>query len=215
MSMFWGKGREIGTNIIDFLQAIKDCAMLFDDFFTQYLGGEELEQLSDLVQHVRDAESRCDDVRHDIERHLFEGALMPAARSDIFGVLEAADKVPNKMESVCDFVFLQGIAIPDRFKPDFKELISKTLECTHAMTEALKALFENIHEAKQLSIIVDEKESEVDDIERAMIKKIFDHDLELAYKTQLRELVKQVTTIADRAENAANQVEVVAIRRKA
>lgn len=215
MTMFWGKGREVVAEIINFIQAILDCAMLFEDFFTRYLDGEAVEQLVDLVQHVRDAESHCDDVRHDIERQLFQGALMPAARGDIFNVLEAADKVPNKMESICDFVYLQSIAIPDQFKPDFKELISKTLECTKAMTEALKALFENVQEAKKLSIVVDEKESEVDDAERSLIKKIFDHDLELAYKMQLRELVKQVTTIADRAENAANQVEVVAIKRKA
>lgn len=215
-TMFWGKGREIGNRIDYFLQAVNDCAELFKDFFYRFLKGDNLEQLADLVTLVREAESRCDELRHDIETRLFEGALMPAARGDIFNVLETTDKVPNKMESVCDMVYLQGMKAPEFIREDMKLLVDRTMDCTRALTEALKSMFRDAHHAKELTTAVSERESEVDKVERDMVKKLFQReDLQLAEKMHLRELITQITAISDRAENAADRIEIMAVKRKA
>ena len=215
MSMFWGKGKKIGVEIGDYLNEMNNCIKLFHDFFVEFLRGAEDEKLKVMSQVVGDSEARCDDLRHDIERKLFGGALMPGARSDIFGLLESVDKVANKAEAVCDFIYLQNVQVPDELKKDYEELMSLTLQCTDSLGEALRSIFKNIKDAERLVVVVDDWESKVDDVERTLVKKIFNMNLELAHKMMLRDLVVEITAISDRAENASNLLEVMAVKRRA
>ncbi|MEW5947086.1 MAG: DUF47 family protein [bacterium] len=213
--IFWGKGKEIEKRLGEYIREMNNCMKLFYDFCFAYLEKGCDEALREVNVAVRDAESRCDDIRHDIEHQLFQGALIPSYRGDIYSLLEAVDKVPNKAESTSDNISLQNVCVPDELKDDFRELLRRTTDCTLALSESLNCLFTNIRDAANLSKKVDELESAVDEHERMMIKKVFDMDVELALKMLLKELIIDVASIADRAENAANVLEMIAVKGKA
>ncbi len=60
-----------------------------------------------------------------------------------------------------------------------------------------------------------EKESESDRIERGLIKSVFDAPGDKADKVLLKEVVLEIGAISDRAENAADRVRIVAVKRQA
>ncbi|MEW6203526.1 MAG: DUF47 family protein [bacterium] len=215
MSIFWGRGKKIGEDIEKYLNEMNNCLQLFRDFFHDFLGGVSDERLKEMTEKVGVSESRCDDIRHDIEKRLFSGALLPGVRGEIFALLEATDKVPNKAEAICDFIYLQNVQVPDNLKDDYGTLMDLTLKCTDSLSEALRTIFKDIREAERLVIVVDDRESDVDDCERALVKKIFNMDIELAQKMMLRDLVNEISAISDRAENASNCLEMLAVKRKA
>jgi uncharacterized protein Yka (UPF0111/DUF47 family) len=61
---------------------------------------------------------------------------------------------------------------------------------------------------------VDEKESESDRVERDLLCRIFESDMELAEKLLLKDLVLMIGNISDRAEAAADRIGLVAIKRQ-
>ena len=56
--------------------------------------------------------------------------------------------------------------------------------------------------------------SNCDDVERSLIGRIFDLDYPYGRKMQLKELVTAIGNIADRSENTADRIAIVAIKRK-
>ena len=55
---------------------------------------------------------------------------------------------------------------------------------------------------------------ESDDIERKLIKSVFDSPADKAEMILLKGLIRQIGSIADRAENAADRLTIIAIKRQ-
>jgi predicted phosphate transport protein (TIGR00153 family) len=189
------------------IDALIEC---MDEFFA----GKSLDDVEKIAKKVRKAESRCDSLRREIEQQLFAGALMPGARGDIFMLIEALDKVPNKAEDLANFVALVGPQIPDELHEDIREILSLTVKCTRALSESVIKLFKNLAKAGEQAQEVEIIETEIDKLERRLIRRIFQLELPYGHRMMLREMVTTMCAITDRAENASDRVEIIAVKRK-
>ena len=57
-------------------------------------------------------------------------------------------------------------------------------------------------------------ESDVDDLEWALVRRVFSYDLDLAHKIHLKQLVDMVTEITDIAEDAAEILETMIVKKQ-
>jgi uncharacterized protein Yka (UPF0111/DUF47 family) len=83
------------------------------------------------------------------------------------------------------------------------------------LCQAIRYLFTDIEQAVPTIDLVGEKESESDKMERMLIKDIFSSPGDKADKILLKEVILEIGAISDRAENAADRVRIVTVKRKA
>ena len=99
-----------------------------------------------------------------------------------------------------------------------KNLVQVNCEAFELLCRAARTIFADVSNAPRITTQVSGKEEESDNIERVLIKALFDapeEEFPLAQKILLKELVLEIGSISDRAENAADRLRIIAIKRKA
>jgi len=209
-----GKQRNVERLISQYLDQVTACLDAFVACVESAFNRESLDSLVEKVERTHHAESRADDVRREIGVLLYGKALFPESRGDILGLLEAVDKIPNRAETVVRQMRHQRFQIPAELGSQFKSLVSVVRECSLELIKAVRMLFTDYHRAVFFSDRVTEIESRADDLEFQLIEDIFSSSRETADKILLRDMVQAIGSIANRAENAADRVRIVAIKRK-
>jgi uncharacterized protein len=139
---------------------------------------------------------------------LYSGAFLPNFRQDIYDLVEALDKVADAAEALCDMLLAQRPEIPQEFGSTLLALARKSVESYIPLKAAIAGLVSGIdHElirekVKQVGIL----ESDTDDLEWKLTRKIFGSSLPLANKLHLQSCLEKTTTISDRAEDASDQL---------
>ena len=211
---FWGKQKEVESLIVQYCQKYKLALDLYVTGMKNFLENQDRGQLAIDVKELHIMESQADDIQSQISKVLYGSSLFPESRGDILKLVESLDAVINKSESALRMIYHQYIEIPDQFNNDYSNLVEATRECTRALRKATEFLFDKYQRASDYNIKVDQLESRVDVIEFTLIEKIFSSDLDLANKMLLRDLVANISNIADRAEGAADLMQIMLIKRK-
>lgn len=172
------------------------------------------EEFDFLLDQTHKAESKADDVRYEIETMMYAKALVPESRGDILGLLEALDEIPGLFELILHVIQDQKLKIPAFITPDIKELIAVSLECCDLLRKQVEALFKRPEDIKTLVRTIDTNESHGDHIERRIITKIFDSDLDPFEKLQLKEVVIKMGDISDQADRVSRRLHIISIKRR-
>jgi hypothetical protein len=146
---------------------------------------------------------------------MYSGAFLPNFRGDLLGIIEAADKVANKAEYVADVLEIERPHIPAFLHEEIKRLLDRSIETYNALKQAIKYLFEDLNRVVEFVDETEVKEHEVDGIERNLLRKIFSiQDISQGQKMHLKDLVRSIADIADRAEDCSDRVQVVSLKRR-
>ena len=130
------------------------------------------------------------------------------------GLVEAIDHIPRIFELLLHMIRTQKLVIPDFIVPDIKELIRISLESCHLMYKQVKALFKKSDELKPLVSSIDHNESHCDHIERRIITKIFDSDLDPFQKLQLKEMIIHMGEISDQVDRVSKRMNIISMKRR-
>ncbi len=214
MVFLWKKQKNIQDMIEGYFELCDRCFQLFQEatavYFEQGLG----QAFDQGVEATHKAESEADDQRREIELTLYGKALLPDSRGDLLGLLETFDRLPNAAETILFAIRTQLVVLPDELKEAFAALIDINVQAYCATRKAVDSLFHNpvatLHTTKE----VDEKESESDRRERALITAIFKSDMDTGEKLLLKDVVILMGRISDRAEATADRISIVAIKRQ-
>ena len=197
---------EYMAQVLNCLECFQECVLAL---FEQSTG----EQAQRLVQQVDDAESLADDLRDKVEFKLYQKALMPEARGDLLGLIEAVDQIPNWAEEVVYDIFLQRVTFPQNLLEKFRHIAERNVQCFRVLHNAVEALFTDLEAVFELTKEVDRIESEVDALERELIAEVFDIEERLSYQNLLHRIVRSICDISDKTENAADRLAIVAIKK--
>ncbi len=213
MSLFFKAEEKLQQEIFEYFKRVDSCmeqfyeGMLFH--FAAVAGKHEPDE-----GQTHALESRADDLRRDIEMTLYGKALLPESRGDILGLLETMDRVPNAAETALNIIETEMVEIPDVLKDDFRELLDLNMAAYRQLRKTADVLFNNpkqtLYEVKD----VDVKESASDRLERKLIRAIFASDMDKADKILLKDVVVAIGNVSDRAENAADRMAIIAIKRR-
>jgi len=139
---------------------------------------------------------------------------LPNFRGDLLGIIESADKVGNKGEYIADILELEHPVIPEILNSQILKLFDLCVETYETLKISIKDLFEDLEKIEEHVLIVEQKEHEADGVERCLIKQIYKMDISNGHRIQLKELVRSIADIADRAEDCSDRVEIVSLKRR-
>ncbi|MGD2126348.1 MAG: DUF47 family protein [Desulfobacteraceae bacterium] len=206
------KQRRIEALIYSYLDNLKMTKERFSEALDVCLEEHCSGEFDFLTEQTHKFESRADDIREEIKNFMYGKALIPESRGDIMGLLEAMDEIPGLLQDVLYTIATQRLAIPDFIIPDVKELMAVTLASCDLMFQQIEALFSRSGGLRALVSTIDHNESRCDHIERRIIRKIFDSDLEPFYKLQLKELVGEMEEISDQVDRVSKRANIISLK---
>ena len=210
---FSSKQKKLESLLSSYCEQVVICQCHLETAMCQYSKSNDISELHHNASQVYKAESTADDLRHNIEELMYLKAIFPSSRGDILNLLESVDKIPNQAESSIRMLINQHISISDNFWPDILAMIELTCSCVATLVKAMNQLFSNFASARTAVGKVDELESAIDNIEYGLIDKVFSSAIAGDQKLLLRDIIKSIASISDRAENSADRLRIILAKR--
>ena len=212
--IFFKKQRQVESLIYQYLDNIK----ITQEYFANAVNAC-LEKCADgnfdfLTEQTHKFESKADDIREEIKTLMYGKALIPESRGDIMGLMEAIDAIPSLFQLILYMIKTQKLVIPDFIATDIKELIEVSLRSCALLVEEVEELFKKGKTIRELVAKIDLNESHCDHIERRIITKIFDSDIDPFIKLQLNSLVVRMGDISDHADRVSKRVNIISMKRR-
>lgn len=161
-------------------------------------------------------EREADYLRRMIIRELEKGELAPEEREDLMWLITRLDLVADWAKEVARILsILPFNELPEELRGNIEGTLRIISNCVQTLSLSIKALFEDPREAIQLTERVEELEEEVDrfDLENKRILIITASRLPSGYVTITDDFLHSIENIADAAEDAADVVQAIAIRK--
>lgn len=212
--MIFKKEKEVIKLIIEHLEKVEECIVTGEKALTCYISGEKKEAKL-LSRQVDSLESQADSITETIRDRLYSGAYLPLLREDIYRLVECMDKVANAMEACCDFFLNQRPSIPEEFKTSLIEIIRKSTGTVIPLREAVLCFLEGKCPEETTRVHTKDvglEESEVDKCEWDLTKLIFTSSMEHSFKIHLKQCLNTIVEISDRAEDAADHLDLVTLK---
>ncbi|NLK98452.1 DUF47 domain-containing protein [Defluviitalea saccharophila] len=211
------KERKVLELINQHIEAVIHCNQLFIkslEILNEKGMGIEIERMA---KEVGQAESEADHIRHEIIQSLLKGALLPESRREILTIIGKIDDIANKCEEIIKQISLQNIEFFEELKPSIKEINLKTKQQLQCLQELINKIFSHFYHGEEyhnelLDIV--KLESEIDEIEYNAIRTLFDMDIELAKKNQIKAIISDIAEISDIGEDISDVLEMIMVLRK-
>ena len=214
-NLFFSRQKEIERRLGEYLDHWWGCVDCFEKGIAAFLDEGPGETVDFYYSRIDREESKGDELRRSVERDLYAKALLPEARGDILRVLEALDKVVNRLESTIRQLVIERIQLEPWMRSDLQRHAACSIEVCKVLHEAsIQLLAGNDEPVPKLIRRVDELETRCDHMEEDLLGRIFASDLDLARKLQAKDLVRRIGTISDLAETAADTMHIVSIKRR-
>ena len=178
-----------------------------------YLEGDK-ESCESKTRNVEEMETKADEAEREVEKTLYEGMYLPLFREDLLDLMELIDDVADEAEKVADFLSIENPEIPSKWNEKIREIMEKDILAFNLFQESFMLLYEDTQKAFSHSHRVKKVEKEVDRLQDDLNREIFQSNLELAHKIQLRDLVIRMGFISDSSENAADKISMISIKRR-
>ncbi len=207
------KRLDIGRQFDDFLDKVSEAGLLFKTSVDAYLS-DNFESFEKKIEDIVEIEHFGDALRRDLEETLYVQTLIPESRGDVLELLENMDALLDRFKGA---LWQFNIERPQLFKElneDFRELTSCVVEAVEAVVRSSRAFFKDISSVADHIHKVPYWETQSDKITSRLQQTIFrQEDLPLSHKMQLRDFVKHVDKIADRAEDVSDKLRIFVIKR--
>ncbi len=165
------------------------------------------------IEVVHKLESKCDNKRRELKEFLYKGGMLPDVREDMVALIDANDRIANRIEYITDFYTLQRIHIFHTVIGSIYKINDITGESLKILKRVLEVFFFDYEIARKLIKEVQTLEHEVDKLERKFIIDVFSINTSLSEKMILRELINLIGDISDFAENSTDIVSNIMIKR--
>ncbi len=163
---------------------------------------------------VEQMETKADEAKREAEKTLYEGSYLPLFRGDLLDLMELIDDVADEAERIVDFLSIENPEIPSSWNEKMRKIVEKGILAFNLFRESFMLLHEDTRKAFSHAYKVKEVEKEVDRLQDGLNREIFQSNLQLAHKIQLRDLVIRMGFISDLSENAADKISMISIKRR-
>lgn len=213
--LFFRRKAKVEDRLSAYFERCDECVSRFEKALEIYFSQGHGDAFAQSVGACHQAESQADDIRREIEHTLYGKALLPDSRGDLLGIIESFDRMPNVCSGILFGMLCQRTLVPEDLTDSIQQLASLNVEAYRLTRHCVASLFSNPKQTLGDAKAVDAKESESDRLERALIQRIFATEGgDTGKKILMRDLVLQIGDISDRAEDSADRIGIVAIKRQ-
>ena len=163
---------------------------------------------------IRRVESEADDIRRDIADLLHRGAFLPIFRQDVMELVVMVDRIADCAQDCSKFIVVQRAEVPDTLRESFLRIARDSAAVLSPLEQGVTGLSGDVSTTRAKVAEVHRIESAVDELEWQLSCQIFSADLPLAHKIHLQQLVDVIGSITDIAEDAAEVLETLVIKRQ-
>ncbi|AEH24425.1 TIGR00153 family protein [Pyrococcus yayanosii] len=214
MPILGGKEDEVFEKIEEHVEVVGETLGALKELIRAYLDGD-VESAEKLVKAVEGKESQADELRREVELMLYGGAFIPANRGDYARLSELIDNVADAAESAAHVLIFAKPDVPADLKMEIWELVEESLKTFDYLKEAVLSLNRDVDDALRLSKKTEEQEEKADKVEYDLLRKIFESSTLSTYaKLIWNQVITKIGDVADRAEDASDQVMLMAIKRR-
>jgi predicted phosphate transport protein (TIGR00153 family) len=214
LKFFFKKQLQIESLIYDYLDNLKMAERHFFEALNSCLKGGICGDFDFLTAQTHKFESKADDIREEIKALMYGKALIPESRGDIMGLLESIDEIPRVFELILHMIKTQKLVIPEFIVSDIQELIKISLDSCDLLFKQTDALFKKSEELRSLVSTIDHNESHCDHIERRIITRVFDSDIDPFQKLQLKDMIINMGEISDQADRVSKRINIISMKRR-
>ncbi|HCW75083.1 MAG TPA: DUF47 domain-containing protein [Candidatus Marinimicrobia bacterium] len=212
MLSLFKKTKMLENKMDDFLDHTSESSMVFYEAVKHYFLGTEAEFKSQVAK-IYTLEHEADTLRREIENQLYTETLIPESRGDVLALLENTDNVINQVKgTIADFE-IERPEIPPEYTDGFLKLTGFSGQAVDKMVKSIRAFIRNPQGVKDWLHKVYFYEKEADNTAENLKRKIFQSDLPLAQKNHIRYFLRQIDSVADRAEDVADRLAIYTIKR--
>jgi len=209
--IFSKKEKEVEKLFMEHYARVNEALLNLKELIITYLQDDRKFKEASLLVHQ--SEQAADAIKQEIEAKLYAGAFLPINRGDYIMLAEFIDRIANQAETTANLIVLTRPEIPDFLDNDLTLLLDKAIFSFDGFKGALENMNKDIDAVKESIARVVTFETEADRLEWETIKKLFKSNLDLARKLHLRELVEDIAYISDLAEDAAERLGVMIVKR--
>lgn len=208
------KEHRIQSLLYQYLDALKMIRENFTDAMETILADGNADDVDFLIQRTHKFESKADDIRDEINGLMYGKALIPESRGDIMELLSALETIPNRLERILRNIQIQKLVIPETIRPDIADLVRISMDCIDTLCSQMAAMIEGKKGIRTMLTTIDTNESHCDHLQRRMMIKVFDSDVEPVERLQLKEIIENLGEISDRAHWIARMVNIFSLKRR-
>ena len=209
----FGQTKQLEREIDQFVDILSEVGLVFKTIIPLYLTNGATVKFDEMVEQVREMESKADKITKEVERTLYEETLIPDARSDVLRLLEHMDEIIGMYQGNCYHFSIQKPDFPKEFHENLNNLTETVVNCVESLCLTVRSFFRDIKSVRDNAHKVTFYEKESDKQFSTLARKIFDTDLSLDRKMHLRYFVEKIDRICDLAEDIADEVQIYAIKR--
>ncbi len=203
----------IEKQIDDFLDQVSEAGLLLRQGVNAYLH-DDVKAFQQKLDSIKEAEHRGDSLRRSLEELLYTKTLIPESRGDVLELLESMDSLLDRYKGTLWRFDIECPEISPEFHKKFLDLVTCVVESVEAMVRAARAFFKDINAVADHIQKVHFWETESDKISTTLQREIFRRgDLRLSHRSQIRDFVRHVDKISDRAEDVADSMSIYVIKR--
>jgi len=203
----------IAKQIDDFLDQVSEAGLIFQTGAEAFLR-DDLVVFNQKKEQIIKTEHKGDALRRSLEEKLYRQTLIPESRGDVLELLENTDALLDRFKGALWQFFLEKPVICNALKQDFLELIKCSVNAVESIVRSSRAFFKDLNAVADHMHKVIYWESESDRVASRLQAAIFErNDIGLCHKIQLRDFVRHIDKIADRAEDVADRLGIYVIKR--
>ena len=214
LTFLFKKERQLEALIYSYLENLGMTQKHFLKAIATCLNDGVCDNFSFLIEQTHKFESRADDLRLEVNELMYSRTLIPESREDIMALLEKVDEIPRSFELILNLIRMQKLHIPEFLNLDIDELIRVSIESCDLMTKQIDVFLKKKEGIRALMATIDENENHCDHIERRLITRLFESDLDSFLKLQLKEVIIAMGEISDQADRVSKQVNILAMKRR-
>jgi predicted phosphate transport protein (TIGR00153 family) len=181
--------------------------------------------LNERTDEIDKLEHDADKIKQKIRASIPSSIRLPVNKKDLLSFLKQQDSIADYAQASAYWMTLRPSKnLPDEIKEGFLELMAASLKTARLYEELVGELYkllatsfskEEIKETMQIIPEVEKLEHDVDVLETALLKKIFEHEEALggAGVCHLMGLVERIGGIADKSASAADRLRSMIVRR--
>ncbi len=213
------KSNPVSVLIMEQINDVESCLIQFESFIRASAApNPSFEALRSLAMSIGQSEAVADRSLRKMIDSLTGGSYLPSTRKDLISIATGCDKIANKCEAYAKMSVLQKFVFPQEFSEDLVKIIEITQKQFEVLEKSISLLFSDFGGLLKDHSILDEirkYETKVDTIEQTIFERIFNMDLPLAEKMQMKDFADDLAAISDIIENLADQIQILLVTRKA
>jgi len=201
------------SEIDEYLDKVAESVMVLEQTLLNYVDNGPDDYLTKKLDQIGELEKRADELRHGIANVMYTEMLMPDTRGDVLTLLDELDTlVDDSVHAIADLA-MERPELPADTHDAFRKMMTGTSKAAQCTVDAARAYFKEPNAVRNHVHKIGFHESEVTDIGFNTGKAVFDSELSLERKRQLRVWFLSIRDIASHAKDVGDQIEIFAVKR--